>query len=477
MNAGMRTPSIWLAVGLLLVGCVTAQVERYELGLRLRAFERHLDAVRDEPRRAAAFVELNRAVQAFFRLDTGAVAKAIDVAGSALAGQPRSVAEQYAASLQWSLDDRMVAAGDGSLEGRVSLAYRIDDEDYEPTNLQLAVLVPAAAHAKGMQLVVMPLSELPMTTSLPLSGLLVGDHVLTWTILAGEEVLVRREQALSVVEDLDARLEALAISAKEQRSQVPATVESQTLVALSRMLQGMRRRRPGETVLRGAELLAEAEELAAWLAAGRDQPFYGGHRSGSFRLRVPVGKRTVSVRVSVPEVASDVPMVVALHGAGGSENLFFDGYGDGRVVRLGAARKWMVVAPRVALGSLDCAALVDALAERFPVDTNRVVMVGHSMGAMQAVANAVGDPKRYRGVAALGGGGRVGRGTDFGGLPFFVGVGSADFALSGARSLHRALRSAGAVSELREYQGVEHLAIVQLALDDVFVFFDESLGL
>ena len=232
MNAGMRTPSIWLAVGLLLVGCVTAQVERYELGLRLRAFERHLDAVRDEPRRAAAFVELNRAVQAFFRLDTGAVAKAIDVAGSALAGQPRSVAEQYAASLQWSLDDRMVAAGDGSLEGRVSLAYRIDDEDYEPTNLQLAVLVPAAAHAKGMQLVVMPLSELPMTTSLPLSGLLVGDHVLTWTILAGEEVLVRREQALSVVEDLDARLEALAISAKEQRSQVPATVESQTLAAL-----------------------------------------------------------------------------------------------------------------------------------------------------------------------------------------------------------------------------------------------------
>ena len=164
--------------------------------------------------------------------------------------------------------------------------------------------------------------------------------------------------------------------------------------------------------------------------------------------------------------------MVALHGAGGSENLFFDGYGDGRVVRLGAERNWLVVAPRLTLGSLDVAELVRALAERFPIDAQQVMVVGHSMGAMQAVANAARTPEKFRAVAALGGGGRVRASRALQQLPFFVGVGSKDFALAGAKALHQALVSADVASTLREYAGVEHLAIVQLALDDVFGFFD-----
>ena len=54
-----------------------AQVDRYELGLRLRAFERRLEATPDPVRRRAAYGELDRAVQAFFRLDTTTVAKAM----------------------------------------------------------------------------------------------------------------------------------------------------------------------------------------------------------------------------------------------------------------------------------------------------------------------------------------------------------------------------------------------------------------
>ena len=51
-----------------------------------------------------------------------------------------------------------------------------------------------------------------------------------------------------------------------------------------------------------------------------------------------------------------------------------------------------------------------------------------------------------------------------------------DFALAGANGLHRALQAAGASSDFREYSGVEHLAIVQLALADVFRFFDQVLA-
>ena len=58
-------------------------------------------------------------------------------------------------------------------------------------------------------------------------------------------------------------------------------------------------------------------------------------------------------------------------------------------------------------------------------------------------------------------------------LPIFVGCGSEDFALSGAKGLDRALRQAGATRvTFKEYPGVEHVMIVQEALKDVFAFFE-----
>ena len=476
-NSGMRSRLSFVLVAALALGNLAAQVDRYELGQRLRAFERRLAVESDEARRKAAFAEMDRAVQAFFQMDMGAVAKAIYSADCALAARQPSVAEQYAASLQWSLAARLVAVGDGELKGKLSLAYKIDAEDYEPGQLSLVVHVPESAHRRGKQIVVIPVPEVPVKTSLPLDGLVPGDHVLNWVVLQGDKVLVRRDQPLSVVEDRDERLAKLVTFAKAAKAQAPATIESQTLYALTRMLQVMTRRRAGETILPGAQLLSEAEQLLAWFGKKSGQPFYGTHRAGSFRLRVPVGDRVAALRIYVPEVEQKTPLVIALHGAGGSENLFFDGYGDGRVVTLARERGWMVVAPRLGFGSIDCAALVDVLATRFPVDTDRVVVVGHSMGAMQAVANAVRAPQRYRAVAALGGGGRVGRNSQLEELPFFVGVGTEDFALSGAKSLHGALQRAGASSTLREYADVEHLAIVQVALGDVFEFFQASLGL
>jgi predicted esterase len=471
----MRTSCWRFLAGLLLAVGLSAQAERYELGVRLRAFERHLDAVTDETRRAAAYGELERAVQAFFRLDTAAVAKAIDAADCALAGKPWSAAKRYASSLQLVLSQRLVSAGAGELTGKLCVAYKLDDvaddDDFDLENCSLRL------QFAGMQSpLVVALDDVPQEIVIPLADAAAGDHWLQWSIVRGDEVLVTRQQGLSVAVDVAPRLARLVAAAEQAETVIPETIESKTLPALVKMLQGMQRRRSSETVLPGAQMLAEAEQLAAWLAKPSDLPFYGGHRPGSFALRVPLGKSTAAVRLHVPKADAPAPLVVALHGAGGSENLFFDGYGDGRVVQLGAERNWFVVAPRLSLGPLLADQLVDALAERFPIDTQRVVMVGHSMGAMQAVANAMRDPERYRAVAALGGGGQVRASDAVQRLPFFVGVGSKDFALSGANGLHRALRRAQVASTFREYAQVEHLAIVQIALPDVFRFFDEVLA-
>ena len=62
-------------------------------------------------------------------------------------------------------------------------------------------------------------------------------------------------------------------------------------------------------------------------------------------------------------------------------------------------------------------------------------------------------------------------------MRFFVGVGDKDFALGGARTLHAALEKAG-VKEVRfkKYENVEHLAVVQMALPELFAFFDKALA-
>lgn len=460
----------------LLAVLLPAQADRYELGLRLRAFERRLADCTDAGRRDGAFQALDRAVQAFFRLDTATVARAVDGAERALAGTSPSPEQRFAASLSLALDARLAVTGEAALRFEVRAVYRerADEQDEDSDDLPL----PA-----GMSLVVAPLAaagapqrfaldELPFAGSLSLAAVPPGDHVLRWSIVRGDDVLLQREQGLSIAADLDARLAKLRAEVERRGDSAAPTIEERTLPSLVQKLDGMRRRRAEETVLPGARLLAEAEALLA-----ADGPYYGAERPGDFWLRVPTATGTESVRLFVPPGAkTPQPLVIAVHGAGGSENLFFDGYGDGEVVRQAASRGWFVTAPRCGFGTLDCAALADALAERFPIDLGRVVLVGHSMGAMQVIGNASKTPARWAAVAALSGGGGLRRSDALVKVPFYVGVGSRDFARSQGRRLHQELEQLGATSTLREYEGVEHLAIVQLALPDVFAFFDRALA-
>ena len=144
-------------------------------------------------------------------------------------------------------------------------------------------------------------------------------------------------------------------------------------------------------------------------------------------------------------------VVVALHGAGGSENLFFDGYGDGLCVELAKRRGWFVVAPRNGMGFVDCGALVDALAARYAIDREQVFLVGHSMGAMQAMSNASRAPGRYSAVAPIAGGGRVNASPALAKVPFFVSAGARDFGKAGAKRLHEALEAAGEGNVIGEF--------------------------
>ncbi|MEC9046411.1 MAG: prolyl oligopeptidase family serine peptidase, partial [Planctomycetota bacterium] len=376
---------------------------------------------------------------------------------------------------QLRLGARLVDAAGCGLTFEVRQLFAVDDQPDPLPELTVAW----RTHADG-DWTRRPLGELPASFEVELGALPPGDHALCWTISQGDEVFVDRQLSFGAAVDLEARLDAVRAAAASAKGLAPKSIESLTVGALWSLLRTTQRRTPYETELAGCALLAEAERLMAWMADPSGEQVYRSGRPGSFRVRVPVGGRAISCRLFVPDVgdapnvaADPRPLVVALHGAGGSENLFFDGYGDGLCVALAKRRGWFVVAPRNGMGFVDCAALVDALAGRYAIDQEKVFMVGHSMGAMQAMSNASQAPGRYAAVAPIAGGGRVAASAALAEVPFFVSAGARDFGKGGAQRLHAALEAAGASARWRLYPSVEHLAVVQVALRDVFAFFDE----
>jgi predicted peptidase len=235
------------------------------------------------------------------------------------------------------------------------------------------------------------------------------------------------------------------------------------------VLTDLAARRTLETNYPAAKMLGDAEAIVA----GKWDPL----TPGQHWLALPEVTGS-PVRVEVPKglkKGTAVPVVFALHGAGGSENMFFDGYGDGLVAKLAIERGWLVVATRSGLfGGPDVPAVLDALAEVYPIDTKRVFILGHSMGAAQTAATLGRAPKRFAAAACLGGGGGVKASDALKKVPVFVGVGKLDFAARGAKSLAESLQKAGVEKvTFKAYDDLEHLTIVQRALPEVFALFDQ----
>jgi len=119
--------------------------------------------------------------------------------------------------------------------------------------------------------------------------------------------------------------------------------------------------------------------------------------------------------------------------------------------------------------------MIEMLAEQMPIDRSRVLLIGHSMGAAQAIQQVSTYPKNVRAVAAIGGGGQPTPSDALVTIPFFVAAGEKDFGLPRAKALATTLRALGATVDYQEVKEVEHMVIVQAVLDDVMRFFDTKI--
>ncbi|MEZ6143736.1 MAG: hypothetical protein R3B84_24490 [Zavarzinella sp.] len=442
-----------------------AQPSRYELGRRMHDFEVAWDQPGiDAAGKKRAAVLVNDAVQSFFRLNLTKAGQLMDQARHSLrSAEPASPTTQWAESLTFELPSRVFDTETKSIEATLVPFYK--------TELDIPAKAKAVFLFEQTPLVTAAISKLPQPISIPISLKDDADKQLHLHVVVDGKVLFRRAISISFLVNKAKRLQA-ADDALLAMPELPA-LEANTAAHLVRLIKAGDR--TPETDMPYARFLSEIETILK-----TKSPYYTPERGGEFWLKLPIEKRTVTVRVAVPQKAKPpMPVVLALHGAGGSENLFFDGYGNGITIREATRRGWFIVATNAGGlfgtgGAPPIDQIVEVLAKRYPLDTSKIFVVGHSMGAAHTISLAQQTKLKLTAIAALGGGGNVRQPEKFAKLPTFIGCGKDDFLLNGARSLKTSLEKSPTV-EYREYDDIEHLLIVREATPDVYRFFEKQL--
>lgn len=447
-----------------------AQVDRYDLGRRLRAMELAWETATPE-NRANALTPLKKAVTYFFSNRNAEAAEVLDQSRFRLEGRnDLTSAERWANSLILRGVDRLIDPANEKLTVVVRRAYEVKDE--LPANVRVRLFINGSGERKALG--EFAVDSVPSRGVFDVSRISPGDHVVTAEVLADAKLLAKYEFGVSIQPDWKTRLDRLRAAVGDQSAN--PTTARKTLEAIVSTVSILSIRANVETDLPAARFLSEGNELCRAVAAG--EPFYGPKRAGEFWLTLATPSGAAPVRLFVPEGLNPdrpVPLVIAMHGAGGSENMFFDVYGHGGTVKACKDRGWMMVATRaVSLFGAPppVADIVDELSKMYPVDPKRVFVLGHSMGASHTVAVLQASPGRFAAAAALGGGGSVRKPDAVKNLPVYVACGSEDFALGGAKSLCRNLENAGAKVTFKEFSAVEHVVIVQACLKEMFAFFD-----
>ena len=233
-----------------------------------------------------------------------------------------------------------------------------------------------------------------------------------------------------------------------------------------------------------ADLERELPREADALLAGRDP--YANRPGDYWRTFDAVDGPPLSLpaRVYAPPAAMDkiargdrVPLVITLHGAGGDENLFMDGYGAGELKRLADRYGFVAVSPATERAMFDLRSpgvIVDAVSALYPTDAGRVYVVGHSLGAMLAGLWAGQLPDRWAGVGMIAGGKPGAQLVPAGGgravaVPVVVASAGYDtlFPPASQHASAAAARAAGARVTEREYPAEGHVSVVGAALPDV----------
>jgi poly(3-hydroxybutyrate) depolymerase len=244
---------------------------------------------------------------------------------------------------------------------------------------------------------------------------------------------------------------------------------------------------------------AAAEAIASVDRTGKD-PFAG--RTGDLKRHyaLDAAGEILPYRVYVPTTYNGTrafPLIVALHGLGGTEDAFFENY-ERKLPPLAEQHGYIVAAPlgyrvdgfygwglgappadpttkRVQdLSEQDVMQVLQRVRQQYKIDENRIYLMGHSMGAIGTWKIAAKYPDIWAAIGPISGLGAPETLERIRHIPEIVVHGDADATVSvgGSRAMVAKLKELGAEVKYIEVPGGSHSGVVAPNLAAVVEFFD-----
>ena len=332
------------------------------------------------------------------------------------------------------------------------------------------------------------LRESPHFMDLGLAGVADGVYQVLAEVLEGDRALGSASLRIVIQKGLDGTLSRL----KAEATQAPEVIRAEALYPIDYIRKVNR-----GLIDRGAfdltKELATAEQALAAAKAGKD-PFAG--RTGDFKRHYyfQAAGEIMPYRMYVPPPytgAKAFPLVVALHGLGGTEDSMFSGIY--RLVEQAEKRGYIVVAPlgyridggygfglfgpptrRTQLSEQDVMEVLERVRRDYKVDESRIYLMGHSMGGIGTWALAAKYPSLWAALGPIAGIGNPATVEKIRHIPEIVVHGDADnvVPVSSSRVMVEAMKKLGGEVQYIEVPGGDHTNIAAPNMGAIFDFFD-----
>ena len=505
MKKLFRALAIW-ALAVLIPAAASAQALTSLQSLRVRYNSRKA-TVRPEGELKVQIDAVDRELAEASRLGkTGEVRRLLAKGTSLLAGRPWTDEADYAASLAIR-SDRVVVDSSRPYEVRLEQIYSPSIKLERPLTAKASLRArpagPAQAPSGPPPLVKdlgafdgvgRDLRDSPYPFELDLAGVADGTYQLGIEVLDAERQLGTAVLTVSLRKGLDSLVAKLEADA----ARAPEAVRADILYPVDRMRNVNRGRLELRTFDPDRDFPA-AEAVAAAARSGKNA-FAG--KTGDFKRHYPLASagEIMPYRMYVPTAyngSKPYPLIVALHGLGGTENSFFDNY-DRAFPKLAEQRGYIVAAPlgyrvdgsygwgvgnppadpntrRVQERSeQDVMRVLEIVRQQYKVDENRIYLMGHSMGAIGTWKMAPKFPAIWAALGMYAGSGAPATLERIKHIPQFVVHGDADPTVSvqGSRAMVAKLKELGVVHQYIEVPGGNHSDVVAPNFPGLFDFFD-----
>lgn len=435
---------------------------------------------------------------------TGEVRRLLAKGNALLSNRPWTDAADFNASLLLR-SDRVVVESQKPYTVRVEQLYAPTIELTRALSARATLLARPASAASGQTPVVVKelgtfegvsrdLRESPFSMDFDLRDVVDGRYTVSVELSDSTRVLGAATLGVVVRKGIDETVTTLERAA----ARAPAALRAEILYPVDRM----RNVNKGKLELRTWDVdrdFAATDSITAVVKNGKD-PF--ANRTGDMKRHylLAAANEVMPYRLYVPSTyksAKAIPLIVALHGLGATEDSFFDAYGR-RLPELAEKNGYLLVAPlgyrvdggygwgvatppvdvvarrSAELSEMDVMQVLAEVRKLYNVDANRIYLMGHSLGAIGTWKLAAKFPDVWAAIGAFSGQGAANSVQLMKHIPAFVAHGDNDPTVNvrGSRTMVEAMKANNVDFQYIEVPGANHTNMVEPNLPAMVQFFN-----